>query len=412
MAWEYKRISEVTKTSAGGTPLKSHKEYYINGDIPWLQSGEVGTKDITVSKNFITKDGLNNSSAKIFPENTVLVAMYGATAGEVGILRFKAATNQAVCGILPSDKLLPEFVYYFFLYHKAKLIEQAVGNAQPNISQEKIKNTKIPILPICDQKRIVLLLDKVFADIDKIYCLTKKNLKNAKILFDSYLNKLVAMDRDEWNKTTIEALVEDGILFKPLDGNHGEIHPKSSDYVADGVPFIMASDIKNDSVDLMGCKFIKKSQAESLRKGFAQDGDVLLSHKATIGQCAILKTDHEYVMLTPQVTYYRIKDKSLLFNKYLYYYFKSPLFQKELNKYAGVGTTRAYIGITRQLKLSFAYPSLDKQKSIVSKLDNIFPQTKRINDIYNKKIAYLTELKKSILNTIFTCEHTKYEVTA
>ena len=86
--WELKKLGDVCETGAGGTPLKTHKDYYEGGTIPWLLSGEVSQGEIFEAKNFITDKGLKNSSAKMFPPNTVLVAMYGATAGQVGILRF------------------------------------------------------------------------------------------------------------------------------------------------------------------------------------------------------------------------------------------------------------------------------------------------------------------------------------
>jgi len=160
--WEEKKLGEVAKTTAGGTPLKIHKEYYENGLIPWLRSGEVGVKEITESKMFITELGLENSSAKLVPKNSVMIAMYGATAGEVGVLKFESSTNQAVCAILPNDKLKPEFLYYYFLNEKENLVSQAVGNAQPNISQQKIKNILIPFLSIELQEKIVGQLDNLF----------------------------------------------------------------------------------------------------------------------------------------------------------------------------------------------------------------------------------------------------------
>lgn len=145
-AKEIKPIGEVFTTSSGGTPLKAKKEFYSGGTIPWLQSGEVSQKEITASSNFITDLGLKNSSAKIFQRNTVLVAMYGATAGQVGILKFNASTNQAICGVLENNNFLPEFVYFYFLYKKKDLVSLAVGNAQPNISQLKIKSCLFPIV--------------------------------------------------------------------------------------------------------------------------------------------------------------------------------------------------------------------------------------------------------------------------
>jgi type I restriction enzyme S subunit len=157
--WVEKRLGEVCKTTSGGTPIKSHREYYEDGNIPWLRSGEVCCKDIIKSEMFITELGLRNSSAKIMPKNTVLIAMYGATAAQAGILRFESATNQAICGILPNKYFEPEFLYYYFRTIQRQLAARAQGGAQPNISQEKIKDTLVPILPLPEQREIVNRLD-------------------------------------------------------------------------------------------------------------------------------------------------------------------------------------------------------------------------------------------------------------
>ena len=164
--WKTVRLGEVLKTKSGGTPLKSRKEYYENGTIGWLLSGAVCKKDIESSETFITELGLDNSSAKVFPKDTVLVAMYGATAGQVGILRFPSATNQAVCGIYPNKDYLPEFLYYYLTNYKRTLLERTSGAAQPNLSQNKIKDVPIPLLPLPDQHRIADFLDEKTSRID------------------------------------------------------------------------------------------------------------------------------------------------------------------------------------------------------------------------------------------------------
>jgi type I restriction enzyme, S subunit len=145
-----------------------------------------------------------------------------------------------------------------------------------------------------------------------------------------------------WTKRKVSDLVNLDIIEKPLDGNHGEIHPKGDDFINSGIPFIMASDINNSFIDLKTCKFISKEQAKILRKGFAKTGDVLLTHKASIGRTAIVpKISDEYILLTPQVTYYRVKDHSKLNNSYLKYYFDSKPFQDVLASFSGAGSTRA-----------------------------------------------------------------------
>ena len=114
--WPVKKLGDLCQTGSGGTPLKAKKEYYEGGIIPWLLSGEVSQGEVREATKFITQKGLEESAAKVFPKDTVLVAMYGATAGQVGILRFEATTNQAVCGIFPSKHVVPEFLFYLFLY--------------------------------------------------------------------------------------------------------------------------------------------------------------------------------------------------------------------------------------------------------------------------------------------------------
>ncbi|MFY0697516.1 MAG: restriction endonuclease subunit S [Balneola sp.] len=399
--WEFKKIGDVLKTGAGGTPLKRHKEYYEGGDIPWLLSGEVGNRNIIQSENFITKQGLSKSSAKLFPINTVLVAMYGATAGETGILRFEACTNQAVCGIFPSENLIPEFLYYCMLIKKEELIAKATGNAQPNISQIKIKNTEIPIPPLAEQKRIVEILDEAFDAIDQAKANIEQNIQNAEELFQSKLNEIFSQKGEGWEEKSVKQLMDEEIILKPKDGNHGSIHPKSSDYSESGVPFIMASDLENGEVNTTDCKFIKREQADSLRKGFAKSGDILLSHKATIGRVAELKTSLDYIMLTPQVTYYRIINNKILDNRYLYHFFRSRVFQNEMMSYAKTGSTRAYIGITKQQKLHINYPTIEEQEEIVKMLNNFEPYIPKLIKEYQRKTQSLEELKNPFFKKHF-----------
>ena len=164
--WVEKRLGEVCKTTSGGTPIKSRPEYYDGGTIPWLRSGEVCRKDISETEMFITPLGVANSSAKLMPPDTVVVAMYGATAAQVGILRIEATTNQAVCGILPNDKFRPEFLYYYFRSIQDKLAARAQGGAQPNISQQKIKETTVPLISLSEQDEIVTCLTRATDEIE------------------------------------------------------------------------------------------------------------------------------------------------------------------------------------------------------------------------------------------------------
>lgn len=135
-------------------------EYYENGTVPWLKSGEVNQGYVYKTEEKITQMGLKNSSAKIFPIDTVLIAMYGATAGKVGLLKTEASTNQAVCGILPNDKFIPEFLYFYLRTRTDDMVKLSGGGAQPNISQAIIRNLEIPLIPIETQKALVANVNK------------------------------------------------------------------------------------------------------------------------------------------------------------------------------------------------------------------------------------------------------------
>jgi len=148
-------IGDICETTSGGTPKSNIKEYYENGDINWLKSGDIANRIIFDVDSKITTLGLNNSSAKMLPKNTVLVAMYGATVGQVGLLKVESTTNQAICGILPNDKVIPEYLYSILKAKRDYLISLSVGGAQPNISQSIIKQVKIPLPPLHIQEKIV-----------------------------------------------------------------------------------------------------------------------------------------------------------------------------------------------------------------------------------------------------------------
>ena len=185
----------------------------------------------------------------------------------------------------------------------------------------------------------------------------------------------------EWRTYTVQELIDLGMLEIPMDGNHGGIHPKTSDYVEAGVPFIMANDLVQGQVDYKNCAYITEKQAGTLKKGFAKPGDVLLTHKATIGRTALVTDEYDTIILTPQVTYYRVKNG--ISNRYLKYYFDSLPFQRLFSNWAGSGSTRAYLGITAQRKLPIVLPPLDIQRKIADccgAVDDRIIINNRIND--------------------------------
>ena len=196
----------------------------------------------------------------------------------------------------------------------------------------------------------------------------------------------------------VSDLIAEGVLEHPMDGNHGEKHPKTSDYVKEGIPFILVPDLTNGKVDLDNCNFISEEQAKTLRKGFSKTGDVLFTHKATIGKVAIVDTrEYPYIILTPQITYYRLKNSDVIDSKYLYYYFTSKPFQEHFKMFASSGGTRAYLGITAQEKLNIIYPDLERQKriaDILSTYDDLIENN-------NRRIALLEKAAQELYKEWF-----------
>ena len=206
---------------------------------------------------------------------------------------------------------------------------------------------------------------------------------------------------DDWEQRKLGDLVKEGVLDAPLDGNHGEKHPTSDEYVDSGIPFLMASDIHSGNVDIYSCKFITKERAERLDKGFAKNGDVLLTHKASIGETAILgDLITEYAMLTPQVTYYRIKNEECLSREYLYAFFNSAGFQNEL-KTKAAQSTRPYIGITAQQNLGIVFP---KEVLEQKEIGHYFTDLDRLITLHQHKCEELKNIKKFMLQNMFVQE--------
>ena len=167
------KLGEVFTIASGGTPDKKKPFYYENGTIPWVKTGDLKTRDVPTGIDCITEEGLNNSPAKLFPPNTVLVAMYGATIGACSILSYEAATNQACAAFLPNENVLPTYLYYFLLSKRDQFVKDGVGGAQPNISAGYLKNVQFDLVPVRQQEVIVERLD----EIENLIALRKEQLQ-------------------------------------------------------------------------------------------------------------------------------------------------------------------------------------------------------------------------------------------
>lgn len=212
-----------------------------------------------------------------------------------------------------------------------------------------------------------------------------------------YKQTEVGVIPEDWESLKVKDLVEREYIDKPLDGNHGNIHPKKSDFVDYGVPFVMANDIKDGKIDFANCSFITIKQANTLQKGFSVTGDVLLTHKGTVGNTAIVeKISTPFIMLTPQVTYYRVISREHIDNRYLRHYFDGYKFQTILKNYSG-GGTRAYIGITKQADLPIVLPPSKFEQTAIA---NALSDADALIQSLTRLIAKKHQIKQGAMQTL------------
>ena len=163
--WTTTFLSEIAETASGGTPSRGRKDFF-GGSIPWVKSGELNDATIHTTEESLTDLGLQTSSAKVFREGTLCIALYGATVGKLAILGSEAAPNQAVCGISVHPLVDTQYLFYFLLGQRKNLIELGKGGAQPNISQEIVRRIVVPLPPLNEQTRIVSKIDELMTKLD------------------------------------------------------------------------------------------------------------------------------------------------------------------------------------------------------------------------------------------------------
>lgn len=143
--WDITTVKDFcVNMMSGGTPSRTENSYWNSNDIPWVKTGEIKNNILIKSEEYISNLGLKNSSAKLLPKDTVLMSMYGVNAGDIGILKFEATTNQACCGMLCKNQMQAAFLYYHLLHNQKVIASQAIGGAQENLSKDFIEKIEIP----------------------------------------------------------------------------------------------------------------------------------------------------------------------------------------------------------------------------------------------------------------------------
>lgn len=197
--WSWVKLEMVAITSSGGTPRRDRSEYF-GGSIPWVKSGELRDGFVRETAEYLTDKGLANSSAQIVPRGTLMIALYGATVGKLGILDMEqAATNQAVCTIQPIIPEMRDYLWWVLRHRRTDLIFQGRGGAQPNISQEILRKLVLPLPPLAEQQRIVEQVERhwsVLRDVDAaiVSSVRRSDRLRRAVLSRAFQGRLVPQD--------------------------------------------------------------------------------------------------------------------------------------------------------------------------------------------------------------------------
>lgn len=354
------KLGDICEIVSGSTPKTGIDEYW-DGNIKWITPAELNddTYIINDSVRKITELAVMKTGLSSFPKGTVILSSR-APIGKVAIAGCEMYCNQGFKNLICSDKINSKYLYWFLKGNTAYLNSLGRGATFKEISKRIVSEIEINVPNIEKQEEVVSTLEKI----SEIIALRKKELRDLDDLIKARFVEMFGnpiTNPKGYTKITVEEAIEAGYIEKPFDGNHGGKHPKASEYVETGIPFLMANNVNDGTVDLANCSFITERRANRLDKGFAKDNDVLITHKGTIGRTAVLRTDYKFVMLTPQVAAYRVKRG--ITSEYLCGYFGTDYFQNDMKMLASSGgSTRAYAGITAQLKLRLIIPPLDEQR--------------------------------------------------
>ena len=414
--WQTKRFHELGMILSGSTPPTTVSSYW-DGEIVWITPNDLSklhTPYLMDSAKKITAKGLKSCSARLLPSRSIVISSR-APIGYSAISSVEFCTNQGCKSIKLKDDFDPEFTYYNILFNIDKVKNLGEGTTFAEISKATLSNVQVDF-PTSkpEQTKIAEVLLTVDRSIEQTGALIAKQQRVKTGLMQDLLTRGIDEHDNlrseethefkdsplgripmEWEDKSIEKLLAERIITDVQDGNHGEIHPKSRDFVNEGIPFIMASDISEGFVNVANAKKITEQQYLRLRIGFSKPRDVLLSHKASIGFVAEVPDSVERLMLTPQVTYYRIGDTNSLVPSYFAQFLHSENFQKPLKGLAKQ-STRDYVGILAQRKLRIAFPRDTREQARITSLlavqeDKIVELRRLLRKLHSLKTALMQD---------------------
>jgi len=383
------KITDFADVVTGGTPSTLKKEYWNGGDIPWLNSSELNNYVITTSNNFITKQGLKSSAARLMPPNTVLIALTGTTTGQTAILNIEACANQSVTGIMPSENHHPKYLYYYLSSIRKKVMNESYGGAQKHISQGYVKNIQVPLPPLETQKKIAEILDKADAlrQQDK-KIIGKYDLLTQSVFLDMFGDPVT--NPKGWEEKEI-----------------GEICSEIVDCVNRTAPIvdyeteykmIRTSNVRDYKIDLSETRCVTvETYMRWTRRMIPEIGDIVFTREAPVGEAGIIESNHK-VFLGQRTMEYR-PNQNLTNPHFLLYQLMGQDVQRQITR-LGSGSTVKHLSVPDCKKFIIKCPPINLQNQFAEIVEKIEKQKR----LAQKSLEKSEQLFQSLLQKAFKGE--------
>ena len=399
LGWSWVELNALAEMATGHTPSRSHPEYW-GGNIKWMCASDARFQHggvVFETAETINQQGIENSAAVILPADTVCLARTGASIGYAVRLGEPMATNQGFVNWICGPNLCPKFLQYVLVAEIAFLKRIAYGAAHHTIYFPEVKAFHVCIPPLSEQKRIVGILNEAFDGIATAKANAQMNLQNARALFESHLQAVFTQRGEGWGRTVPLSTV---LSAQPRNG----WSPPMEYQTGTGVPVLTLSSVTGFEYDGSRVKLSSAPTREDAHY-WLQEGELLVTRSNTqqlVGHVAVYDGTPRKAICCDLIMKMQV-DAKKADTRFIYFYLRSPEARSYLTSRAqGASSTMKKIGKQVVQNIPIPMPSLALQKAATEKLDSIRDETQRLESLYQRKLAALDEMKKSLLHLAFS----------
>lgn len=390
--WEIKKMPEVVKWGSGGTPKSTEKLYYEGGTIPWLIIGDLNDGIVTTSSSKITQLGLQNSSAKMIPVGTLLVAMYGSI-GKLGITGIECCTNQAIAFAKELFGVTTKFMFYYMTMMKSELISKGKGGTQKNISQTVLNSLYVIVPPIPEQERIVAKIDVLLSHLDVGVEALKKIQEQLAVYRQATITNAYPDMKNVPVKRLDEIAVIIGGITKGRDLSGKDTIKR---------PYLRVANVQNGYLDLADMKDIEL-KIEEQEKYLLKYGDVLYTEggdRDKLGRGTVWRDEIPGCVHQNHVFKARIKTDIAIPEYVAYWSMSTPARNYFYNK-GKQSVNLASINKTILSALELPIPSIEQQREVVEHIESRLSVCDSITTTVNAALLEAEAMRQSILKKAF-----------